>query len=70
MNAHRRGKSAEPHVLELQGTRFERGDGDFSGLAEPGARCRPEDLVAGFDLARLPPTPVRLEPAAVAALLG
>lgn len=42
----------------------------LSGLAEPGARCWPRDLVAGFDLARLPRAPARLSPAAVAALVG
>ncbi len=41
----------------------------LSGLAEPGARCWPKDLVAGFDLGRLPRTAARLAPAAVAALL-
>jgi len=41
----------------------------LSGLVEPGARCWPKDLVAGFDLARLSRAPARLPPAAVAALL-
>jgi glutamyl-tRNA synthetase len=41
----------------------------LSGLAEPGARCWPADLVAGFDLARLPRAPARLAAADVAALL-
>ncbi len=42
----------------------------LSGLADPGTRCWPRDLVMGFDLARLPRTPARLAPAAVAALVG
>jgi glutamyl-tRNA synthetase len=41
----------------------------LSGLAGPGARCWPRDLVAGFELGRLPRTPARLAAAAVAALL-
>ena len=42
----------------------------LSGLAAPGARCWPRDLVAGFDLSRLPRAPARLAAAQVAALLG
>jgi glutamyl-tRNA synthetase len=41
----------------------------LSGLADPGARCWPGDLVASFDLARVPRTPARLGPAAVAGLV-
>jgi len=33
----------------------------LSGLADPGAECRPRDLVAAFDLARVPRIPVRGE---------
>ncbi len=40
----------------------------LSGLAPPGARVAPGELVRAFDLARLPRAPVVLAPAAVAAL--
>jgi glutamyl-tRNA synthetase len=42
----------------------------LSGLAEPGARCWPRDLVVGFSLERLPRAPARLAAAEVAALVG
>jgi glutamyl-tRNA synthetase len=41
----------------------------LSGLAAPGARRWPKELVDGFDLARLPRQPARLSAAQVAALL-
>ncbi|MBK9518442.1 MAG: tRNA glutamyl-Q(34) synthetase GluQRS [Anaeromyxobacter sp.] len=41
----------------------------LSGLAEPGARCLPADLVEGFRLDRLPRAPARLAAGAVQALL-
>jgi glutamyl-tRNA synthetase len=42
----------------------------LSGLAPQGGRARPEDLVAGFRLGRVPREPARLEPRAVEALAG
>ena len=41
-----------------------------SGLAAPGARCWPGELVAGFRLDALPRAPARLAAAEVAALVG
>jgi glutamyl-tRNA synthetase len=43
---------------------------ELSGLAPPGARAAPAELVAGFSLARLPRTPAVLAPDRVAALAG
>lgn len=42
---------------------------ELSGLAGPGARCRPAELVQGFSLARVPRAPVMLVASRVAALL-
>jgi glutamyl-tRNA synthetase len=42
----------------------------LSGLAPPGARLSPSDLVPVFDLARIPRSPAVLAPQAVAALVG
>ncbi len=42
----------------------------LSGLAPPGSRCSPRELVAGFTLARVPLAPARLDPEAAARLLG
>jgi glutamyl-tRNA synthetase len=42
----------------------------LSGLAPPGARARPRDLLPGFSLARVARAPARLEPRDVAALVG
>jgi len=41
----------------------------LSGLAAPGARLEPGELVAGFRLDRLPRGPARLEPGAAGALV-
>ena len=43
---------------------------ELSGLAGPGERCRPAELVQGFSLSRVPRGPVTLAAARVAALLG
>jgi len=42
----------------------------LSGLVPAGARAAPRDLVAGFDLARIPRAPAVLEPAAAERLAG
>jgi glutamyl-tRNA synthetase len=42
----------------------------ISGLAEPGVRLHPRDLLPGFALARLPRQAARASPAEVAALVG
>lgn len=44
--------------------------GALSGLAPPGSRCSPGDLLPGFRLDALPRAPARLRAAEVAALLG
>ena len=42
----------------------------LSGLAPPGARCAPEELIGGFDLARIPRSPAVLAPDRVERLLA